>query len=75
MGGIPDMKREGPKPFLITKDEQGRTRLAVRETRYNGQGYPIVATTEVEQTFASAAAARTHAKEHFGAKPGEFATK
>jgi hypothetical protein len=75
MSGTPDDRRIAPKPFLITKDEEGRTRLALRETRYNGQGYPIVTTTEVAQAFESATQARAHAKEHFGAKPGEFATK
>jgi hypothetical protein len=75
MGSIPDHSRTAAKPFLITKDDEGRTRLAVRDTRYNGQGYPIVKTTEVAETFASASAARAHAKEHFGAKPGEFASK
>ncbi|HEX4739122.1 MAG TPA: hypothetical protein VH331_16340 [Allosphingosinicella sp.] len=75
MAGIPDATRVKAKPFLITKDDEGRTHLALRETRYNTQGYPIVATTPVPETFDSAAAARRHAKEHFGAQPGEFATK
>lgn len=75
MAGTPDASRVKPKPFLITRDAEGRTRLSVRETRYNTQGYPVVATTQVAETFDSAAAARTHAKQHFGAQPGEFATK
>jgi len=75
MAGTPDATRVKLKPFLITRDAEGSTRLAVRETHYNTQGYPIVATTHVEQAFPSAAAARAHAKEHFGAQPGEFATK
>ncbi len=75
MAGIPDASRAKLKPFLITRDAEGRTHLSVRETRYNTQGYPVVATTHLAETFASAAAARTHAKAHFGAKPGEFATK
>ena len=75
MGGTPDDKRTAVKPYLITKDEDGQIRLAVRDTRYNDQGYPIVKTTHVEQGFASASAARAHAKEHFGAQPGEFASK
>lgn len=75
MAGTPDASRAKPKPFLITRDADGRTRLAVRETRYNTQGYPVVATTHVAETFESATAARSHAKQHFGAKAGEFATK
>ena len=75
MGGTPDNDRVRVKPFLIAKDAEGHVRLTVRETRYNGQGYPIVTTTEVEEVFASTAAARAHAKAHFGAAPGEFASK
>jgi len=69
------MSRIPVKPFLLTKDEEGRYTLTVRETRYNGQGYPLVTSTLVAETFHSANAARAHAKEHFGAVAGEFATK
>jgi hypothetical protein len=63
------------KPFLIARDEEGRFRLTVREVRHNSQGYPWVVQTAVEQTFATTAAARAHAIEAFGAKPGEFAAR
>jgi hypothetical protein len=69
------MSRQILKPFLIAKDEEGQFRLTVRETRYNSQGYPLVTATPVDETFKSATAARTHAKEHFGAEPGQFAAK
>jgi hypothetical protein len=69
------MSREIVKPFLILKDEAGHYNLTVRETRYNSQGYPLVTATPVEETFKSATAARTHAKEHFGAEAGQFAVK
>jgi hypothetical protein len=75
MGGIPDQTRAPMKPFLIARDEAGQVRLTVRDTRYNGQGYPVVTTTTVEQAFDSPASARAHAKAHFGAEPGQFATK
>lgn len=75
MGGTPDHKRIAVKPYLITAGEDGGVRLAVRDTRYNGQGYPIVTTTEVPELFRTANAARAHAREHFGARAGEFATK
>jgi hypothetical protein len=75
MGGTPDNKRAAVKPYLITPDEEGGVRLAVRDTRYNGQGYPIVTTTELPERFKTANAARAHAREHYGAQPGEFATK
>ena len=69
------MSREIMKPFLIAKDADGRFRLTIRETRYNSQGYPLVTATPVEETFKSATAARTHAREHFGAEAGQFAVK
>lgn len=75
MSGNPDHKRNLLKPYLIAKDEQGRIRITLRETRYNGQGYPVVTTTLVDDVFESASAARAHAKTHFGAEAGEFASK
>ncbi len=69
------MSREPVKPYLIAKDEEGQFRLTVRETRYNSQGYPLVTATPVDEPFKTATAARTHAKEHFGAEAGQFAVK
>lgn len=63
------------KPFLITKDEHGQVRLTLREIRHNSQGYPWVFPTLVEQSFATALAARKYASEHYGAKAGEFASQ
>ena len=70
-----DQSRTPPKPFLIQTDADGRVRLTVRTTRYNSWNYPIVDSSEVDETFATASAARAHAKEYFGAKPGEFVSK
>ena len=69
------MSREIPKPFLILKDEDGCYRLTIREVRYNSQNYPLVTATPVEESFKSATAARAHAKEHYGAEAGQFASK
>jgi hypothetical protein len=69
------MSRIPVKPYLLTKDEDGLFTLTVRETRYNGQGYPLVTSTPVAESFKTATAARTHAKLHFGAEAGQFATK
>ena len=69
------MPREIPKPYLIEKDEAGAFRLTVRSVRYNSQGYPLVTADPVAETFRSATAARSHAREHFGAETGQFATK
>lgn len=69
------MSRIPVRPFLIVKDEDGDVRLTVRETRYNSQGYPLVTSTLIEEKFKTLTAARAHAKEHFGAEAGQFATK
>ena len=69
------MSRTPIRPFLIAKDDAGNVRLTVRETRYNSQGYPLVTTTLVEESFKTANAARAHAKAHFGAEAGQFASK
>ncbi|MDB5694294.1 MAG: hypothetical protein JWO81_3357 [Alphaproteobacteria bacterium] len=69
------MSRIPVKPYLIAKDEAGEVRLTLRETRFNSQGYPLVTSTLVDEKFKTLTAARAHAKEHFGAQPGEFAAK
>ena len=70
-----DASRVPVKRFLIERDEDGLTRLTVRSTRYNSSNYPIVDKELVDDTFATPAAARAYAKEHFGAEPGQFAAK
>jgi hypothetical protein len=69
------MSRVPVRPFLIAKDEDGTFRLTIRETRYNSQHYPLVTSTLHPDSFKTATAARTYAKENFGAEPGQFATK
>lgn len=69
------MSREIPKPYLIAKGDDGAFRLTVREVRYNSQGYPLVTAHAIDEPFKSATAARTHAREHFGAEAGQFAKK
>ena len=69
------MSRTPVRPYLIAPDEDGTYHLTVRETRYNSQGYPLISATMVEGDFKTAHAARTHAKQHFGAIAGDFETK
>lgn len=69
------MSRSSVARFLIAKDEDGHFRLTVRDTRYNSQSYPIVTSSLQAETFKSAAAARAHAKQEFGAEAGQFASK
>lgn len=70
-----DTSRSPVKPFLIRTDEEGRVRLEVRTTHYNSWNYPIVTSSVVDEAFATTTAARAHAKKHFGAEAGQFATK
>jgi len=63
------------RPFLIEKDPDGNFRLTVRTTRYNSRGYPIVDRELHEQIFKTAASAKAFARDNFGAKAGEYATK
>lgn len=69
------MSRIAVRPYLIAKDEEGKFRLTIRETRYNSQGYPLVTSTLQDEVFPTATAARNHAKERFGAETGQFAAK
>lgn len=70
-----DTSRTPVRPFLIETDSEGRVHLTVRTTRFNRWNYPIVSSSVVNETFGTAAAARAHAKEHFGAEPGQFVSK
>ena len=70
-----DVSRAPVKPFLIQKDDDGVVRLTVRTTHYNRWNYPIVTSSLVDETFATANAARAHAREHFGAQTGDFASQ
>jgi hypothetical protein len=72
MSGVPDHDRVAAKPFLITRQSDGSYRLAVRETRYNSQNYPIVTARPVGESFRTTNEARAYAREHFGAVAGEF---
>ena len=72
MSGAPDRNREALRPFLVAEDDAGTFSLTLRETHYNSQNFPVVRMTRVPESFASATAARAHAKAHFGARTGEF---
>lgn len=69
------MSRTPLRPFLIAKDEEGHVRITERATRYNSQNYPLVTSTLLPDTFKTATAARAYAKEHLGARDGDFAAK
>ena len=63
------------RPFLIAKDGDGHVRITERVTRYNSQNYPLVTSTLQPETFKTIAAAKAYAREHLGARDGDFASK
>ena len=62
-------------PFLITQDNDGNFRLTVRDIRYNSQGYPIVTGVLQDESFKTAAAAKTWARTNFNAKAGQYSMR
>jgi hypothetical protein len=69
------MSRVAVRPFLVQKDENGQFRLTVRETRLNSQSYPVVSAALQDEVFHTASAAKAHARDHFGAVAGQYATQ
>ena len=68
------MSRSDPRPFLISKSQDGSFRLTIRDIHYNSLGYPIVTANLQDEVFATAAAAKAHARQSFGARGGEYET-
>jgi hypothetical protein len=69
------MSRVATRPYLVNKDEEGRFRVTVRHTRLNSQGYPLVTSTLLDQTFPTATSARTFVKQEYRAEASDIATK
>ncbi len=69
------MSRVATRPYLVSKDEDGRFRVTVRETRLNSQGYPLVKSTLLDETFPTATTARAYVKAEFKGEAADIATK
>ncbi len=69
------MARVVTRPYLVAKDESGKFRITVRTTRLNSQGYPLVTAKLLDETFATATAARTYVREEFKGEATDIATK
>mgnify|MGYP003583776108 CR=1 FL=1 len=69
------MSRVPVRPYLVSKDEEGVFRVTVRTTRFNSQGYPLVSSEVLEDTFKTQTAARTFVKQTYRAEANEIATK
>ena len=63
------------RPFLIEKASDGSFRLTLRKLRCNSQGYPLFDLELQDEVFKTAAAAKAFARDNFGGKPGEYATR
>ena len=70
-----DVSREPVRPFLITKDEEGVFRPTIQDTRYNSQGYPIVTSNLLIETFKTVNDVRAFAQENYDAEAGQYARK
>lgn len=69
------MSRVATRPYLVSKDEAGRYRVTVRQTRLNSQGYPLVTSTLLDETFATATAARGYVRQEYRGEASDIATK
>jgi len=69
------MPKAAVRPYLISKDEDGKFRITVRTTRFNSQGYPLVTAKLMEGHFPTLTAARAYAREEFRAEAVDIATK
>ena len=59
------MPKAAIRPYLVSKDSEGRFRVTVRRTRFNSQNYPLVTSTIIEESFATAMAARKYIREEY----------
>jgi hypothetical protein len=69
------MSRVPVRPYLILKEDSGVYRITVRTTRYNSQGYPLVSSEQIEDSFPTQTAARKFVRERFQGEATDIATK
>ena len=69
------MSRVPVRPYLILKDDEGVYRVTVRTTRYNSQGYPLVSSEALDNSFVTQTAARKFVKEQYRAEAVDISTK
>lgn len=69
------MSRVAVRPYLVAKDAEGDYRITVRTTRFNSQGYPLVSSAMVDETFRTATAARAYVRDTLGGLPSDIGLK
>jgi hypothetical protein len=68
------LSRQAVRPYLVTKDEGGVFRVDIRTTRFNSQGYPLVSTERLGESFTTATQARSYLRENYRAVAADIAT-
>ena len=68
------MSKVAVRPYLVSKDADGRFRVTVRTTRYNSQNYPLVTSIMLDDSFFTATAAKTYIRAEYGAVAADIAT-
>ena len=69
------MSRIPVRPYLVAKDEEGAFRVTVRTTRFNSQGYPLVSSEVLSESFRTQTAAKAFVREEYRAEASDIATK
>jgi hypothetical protein len=69
------MSRIPVRPYLVTKSEDARYRITVRTTRFNSQGYPLVSSEVLDDSFRTQKAAKAYVRQEFNAEPSDIAIK
>ena len=62
------------RPYLVSKDSDGRFRVTVRTTRFNSQNYPLVTSILIEEIFATATASKNYIRSEYAAVAADIAT-
>lgn len=68
------MSKVAVRPYLVSKDVDGRFRVTVRTTRYNSQNYPLVTSIMLDDSFFTATAAKAYIRAEYGAVAADIAT-
>lgn len=68
------MSRSKVRPYLITKSDVGAVTVTVRTTRLNSQGYPLVSSERLDETFTSVSQARLFLRAEHQAEALDIAT-
>lgn len=69
------MSKAALRPFLVAKDDAGAFRVTVRTTRYNSQGYPLVSTELLDDSFRTQKEAKTFVCAQYRVETSDIATK